>query len=170
MEGKNFKERLPYIRAFVFDIDGVLTDGTLTIHPEQGLIRSINAKDGYALEQAVLNGFKVAIISRARDPQLRDRFLKFGLHEVYLGSLDKKETLLEFCETYSLDREDVLYMGDDVPDIDALRYCGVPTCPNDAVPEVRKECIYISPESGGRGCVRDVIVQVLRVQGFWNID
>jgi 3-deoxy-D-manno-octulosonate 8-phosphate phosphatase (KDO 8-P phosphatase) len=109
----------------------------------------------------------VAILSRARDPHLRDRFLKLGLQEVYLGCLDKEETLREFATVYDLAWEEILYMGDDVPDLGALRRCGVPTCPRDAAAEVREASIYISPFDGGKGCVRDVISQVLRLNGQW---
>lgn len=163
----NFKQRLNKVKAFVFDIDGVLTDGTIQFNSDNTTSRTVNAKDGFALQRAVHEGFIVVIISAAKDENLRQRFKNIGLQEVYLGALDKEETFKEFTTVYNLAEEEVLYMGDDLPDLLAMRRAGVPCCPNDAAPEIRDMCVYVSPLKGGQGCVRDVIEQVLRLNKKW---
>jgi 3-deoxy-D-manno-octulosonate 8-phosphate phosphatase (KDO 8-P phosphatase) len=163
----NFKQRLNKVKAFVFDIDGVLTDGTLHVHSDNTTSRRLNIRDMYAISKASKAGFTVAIISYARDQVLRERFLGSGVQEVYLGVTDKEEKFKEFATVYQLEEDSVLYMGDDVPDLLAMRRAGVPCCPHDAAPEIRDMCVYISPKKGGEGCVRDVIEQVLRLNGAW---
>jgi len=165
----NFKERLKKIKALVFDIDGVLTDGKITINSDNTVSRSIHARDGYALSHAVKAGYHVAIISYAREQNLKDRFKGLGLHEVYLGITDKELQLKEFEAVYFLESDEVLFMGDDIPDLLAMRRCGVPACPNNAAVEIRAISVYISPKNGGDGCVRDVIEQVMRAQGKWSL-
>ncbi len=165
----NFKQRLNKIKAFVFDIDGVLTDGTLHFHSDNTISRRVHTRDGYALQQAVKAGFIIAIISSARkDDILKERFTGLGIQEVYLGVTDKEDVFKEFTTVYQLEEESVLYMGDDVPDLPAMRRAGVPCCPHDAAPDIRDMCVYISPKKGGEGCVRDVIEQVLRLNGVWE--
>ncbi|HEU4717227.1 MAG TPA: 3-deoxy-D-manno-octulosonate 8-phosphate phosphatase [Bacteroidia bacterium] len=164
---ENFKQKLNRIRAFVFDIDGVLTDGKITFHADNTTSRSLNAKDGYALQRALRAGFFVAVISYAKDEVLRERLKNIGLTEVYLGSTDKEETLKEFAAVYSLGYDEIAFMGDDVPDILAMKRCGIAACPYDAAPDIREISIYISPKKGGEGCVRDIIEQALRLSGKW---
>jgi 3-deoxy-D-manno-octulosonate 8-phosphate phosphatase (KDO 8-P phosphatase) len=163
----NFKQRLNKVKAFVFDIDGVLTDGTILFNSDNTTSRRVNAKDGFALQRALHEGFLVAIISAAKDENLKQRFINLGLTEVYLGAYDKEETFKEFTTVYNLQEEEVLFMGDDLPDLLAMRRCGVPCCPVDAASEIREMCVYVSPNKGGEGCVRDVIEQVLRLNKKW---
>ncbi len=164
---ENFKQRLKKIKAFVFDIDGVLTDGKITVHSDNTTSRTLNAKDGFALQRAIQEGFTVAIISAAKDNILKERFLAIGLQEVYLGATDKEETFKEFSAVYQLEEEQILFMGDDLPDLLAMRRSGAPCCPYDAAHEIREISVYISPLKAGEGCVRDVIEQVLRLNGKW---
>ena len=163
----NFKERLHKIKAFVFDIDGVLTDGKITFHSDNSVSRTLNAKDGYALSRASKVGYKIAIISYAREKVLADRFKELGLNEVYLGVTDKEEKLKEFESIYFLQHDEILFMGDDIPDLPAMKRCGIPACPHDAAHEIREISVYVSPFNGGEGCVRDVIEQTMRLQGKW---
>ncbi|CAN5258488.1 HAD-IIIA family hydrolase [soil metagenome] len=163
----NFKQRLSKVRALVFDIDGVLTDGKIHFNSDNTTSRTVNAKDGFALQRAVHEGFTVAIISAAQDENLKTRFKNIGLQEVYLGAHDKEETYKEFTTVYDLKDEEVLFMGDDLPDLLAMRRSGVPCCPRDADSSIRDMCVYISPFKGGEGCVRDVIEQVLRLNKKW---
>ncbi|MBI3509841.1 MAG: 3-deoxy-D-manno-octulosonate 8-phosphate phosphatase [Bacteroidetes bacterium] len=163
----NFKSRLHSVKAFIFDIDGVLTDGKLILNSDGSISRSVNAKDGYALSRAVKAGFKVAIISYGREEVMKKRYSELGLTEVYLGITDKEEKLKEFESVYYLNADEILFMGDDVPDLLAMKRCGVPCCPYDAVHEIREISVYVSPMKGGDGCARDVIEQVMRLQGKW---
>jgi 3-deoxy-D-manno-octulosonate 8-phosphate phosphatase (KDO 8-P phosphatase) len=163
-----FKEDLHTIRAFVFDVDGVLSSNQLMLHPGGDMMRSVNTRDGFAIKTAIESGFKVGIITGARSESLKGRFRDLGTEDVYLGSLNKIRDLQAFVAKYQLDLKQVLYMGDDVPDLGAMRAVGMPTCPSDATNEVQSVSRYISDLPGGQGCVRDVIEQVLRTQGFWN--
>lgn len=164
----NFKQRLNKIKAFVFDIDGVLTNGKINFLSDNSTSRSFHAKDGFALQRAIQEGFIVTIISAAKDENLNTRFKALGLQEVYLGSLNKEETFIEFTTVYNLQNDEVLYMGDDLPDLLAMRRAGIPCCPNDAASEIREMSVYVSPFKGGEGCVRDVIEQVLRLNQKWS--
>ena len=164
----NFKQRLNKIKAFVFDIDGVLTNGKINFQSDNSPSRSFHAKDGFALQRAIQEGFIVTIISAAKDENLNTRFKALGLQEVYLGSLNKEETFIEFTTVYNLQNDEVLYMGDDLPDLLAMRRAGIPCCPNDAASEIREMSVYVSPFKGGEGCVRDVIEQVLRLNQKWS--
>lgn len=165
---RNFKQVMRDIRALVFDIDGVFTDGTVLLLENGQTARSFNSKDAFAVQMAAEAGFLLAVISSARTEDLRSRLKALGMKEVYLNTQDKKEQLEEFCLAYDLDPSQVLFMGDDLPDYDAMQHCGLPVCPNDACHEIRSICPYVSPYDGGRGCVRDVIEQVLRAQGKWT--
>lgn len=165
---KNFKELLPDVRAFVFDVDGVFTDGTVWLHPSGDMIRTSNTRDGYAVHVAVERGFPIAIISGGESELVRDRFSKLGVADIYLGARDKVAALDDFCRKHALTPADVLYMGDDLPDYQVMTRVGIPTCPADAVPEILELARYISARKGGKGCVRDVIEQVLRVRGLWG--
>ena len=163
----NFKEDLRNVRAFAFDIDGVLTDGQVFIHPSGEMLRSQNTRDGYALQLAVKLGCPVAIISGGSGDSMRPRFKSLGITDVYLGVHDKEECLTDFCFKYDIKPEDILYMGDDVPDLGVMQRVGMPTCPADAATEIKQVARYISDRKGGGGCVRDVIEQVLRLNGKW---
>lgn len=165
---KNFKELLGQVKAFVFDVDGVFTDGTIILHPSGELLRTSNTRDGYAVHVAVERGFPVAIISGGKSESVRQRFQGLGVTAIYLGVNDKLEALNDFRFKYGLELSDILYMGDDLPDYEAMQRVGIPTCPRDAAPEIKQISLYISSFDGGKGCVRDVIEQVLRLNGKWG--
>lgn len=167
---ENFKEKLARVGAFVFDVDGVLTDGTIIPLADGDFIRCYNAKDGYAVSYAVKHGCKVAIISGGYGPTLRLRMERLGVEHVYLNCMDKIAALHDFCGKAGVAPGDVLFMGDDIPDLECLRAVGIPVCPADAASEVVEAACYVSQFNGGRGCVRDVIEQVLRAQGRWALD
>lgn len=164
---ENFKVKLNKVKAFIFDIDGVLTDGSVTIMPNGEQVRILNIKDCYALQLAAKKGYLIAVISGGRSELVKTRLLSFGVKEVYLGSYNKLDVYNEFIEVYSLQHDEILYMGDDIPDYEVMKRVGVPTCPNDAAQEIKDICIYISPKNGGKGAVRNVVEQVLKVHGMW---
>ena len=163
-----FKEDLRHIKAFVFDMDGVISANQVILHASGDMMRSVNTRDGFALKTAIDMGFKVGIITGARSESLRGRFKDLGTEDVFLGSMDKVADLKVFALKYGIHLREILYMGDDIPDLGAMKLVGMPTCPNDAANEVQTVSRYISNHPGGHGCVRDVIEQVLRTQGFWN--
>ncbi|MBL4904822.1 MAG: HAD-IIIA family hydrolase [Flavobacteriaceae bacterium] len=165
---KSYKEILPQINTLIFDVDGVLTNGMVTIMPDGELIRHMNIKDGYALKTAVDAGYQVCIISGGNNEGVRIRLQGLGIQDIYLGAHDKIKQYRELLVKYNLQAENVLYMGDDIPDFPVMKLVGLACCPNDAAPEIQGISNYISPKKGGEGCVRDVIEQVLRVQGKWD--
>ena len=164
---KSYKEYLNQIKTFVFDVDGVLTDGSVQISTQGDLLRTMHTKDGYALKTAHNAGYTVCIISGGRNEGVRDRLRDLGITDIYLGVSDKVEQMDEFFDIYGIKPEEVLYMGDDIPDYYPMKLVGLPCCPQDAVPEVKEVSKYISHKNGGEGCVRDVIEQVMKVQGKW---
>ena len=163
----NFKEELRVIKAFAFDVDGVLSSPQVYLHPSGDLMRSMNTKDGYALQYAVKSGYPVAIITGGNTESVALRFRSLGIADIYMGSSCKLDNFNEFLFKYDLKPGEVLYMGDDLPDYEVMSRVGVPCCPFDAVEEIKSISHYISPIPGGKGCVRDVIEQVLRLQGRW---
>ncbi len=167
---KNFKEQLNSVKAFAFDVDGVFTDGTIIIHPSGELLRTSNTRDGFAVHRAVKLGFPVAIITGGKSQSVEQRFSELGVTDIYLGATDKVDALNDFRFKYGLELSEILYMGDDLPDYKAMQQVGFPTCPADAAPEIVAISVYISTFAGGKGCVRDVIEQVLRLKGQWFID
>lgn len=158
---------LQKIKALAFDVDGVLSLQTVSMQPDGMPQRTVNIKDGYALQLAVKSGLMVAIITGAKVASVRKRYEGLGIQDVYIGCSRKIDTYQQFLDKHGLKDEEVLYMGDDIPDYEILKCCGLPCCPADAAPEIRSVCTYISPISGGYGCVRDVIEQVLSAQGKW---
>lgn len=167
---KNYKELLHQIKAFVFDVDGVLTDGRLLISETGELLRTMNAKDGYALKTALNNGFLICIITGGKNNGVKSRLEGLGITDIFLNAHDKMVEMKEYVTRHDLKPEQILYMGDDMPDIPALEYAGLAACPQDAIPEVKKVCHYISHKTGGDACVRDVIEQVMKVQGKWKVE
>lgn len=165
---KNFKEQLSDIKAFVFDCDGVFTDGRVTVIPSGEHLRSYNVKDGYAVALAVKRGYPICIISGGVGESMHKRFSALGIKDIFLGCGDKIAALEEFSAKYNIPKEQMLYMGDDVPDIAPLREVGAATAPKDCALDLKNIVKYISPYEGGRGCVRDVIEQVLKAQGAWS--
>jgi len=167
---KSYKEIMHQITTFIFDVDGVLTDGTVTIFPDGELIRRMHTKDGFALKTAVDKGYHVCIISGGTNDAVKMRLKGLGINEIYLGAHNKTDQLNEYLNKYNIDPENVLYMGDDIPDFPVMKIVGLPACPNDAVQEIQNISKYISQKKGGKGCVRDVIEQVLKVQDKWHTD
>ena len=158
---------LTMIRALIFDVDGVLSAETIPLHPGGEPMRTVNIKDGYALQFAVKCGLHVAIITGGRTEAVRKRYEGLGVPDVYMGASVKTKEFIHFMEKYELNPEEVLYMGDDIPDYEVLKMVGLPCCPADAAPEIKAVCKYISHRNGGYGCGRDVVEQVLRAQGRW---
>jgi len=158
---------LKKIKALVFDVDGVLSAETIQMNDEGVLMRSLNTKDGYALRLAVTEGLHVAIITGGREEAIRRRYEGLGINDVFLGSSVKTEKLHQLLNKYGLSADEVLYMGDDIPDYEVMKQVGLPCCPRDAAPEIRDISLYVSHRDGGYGCARDVIEQVLKAQGKW---
>ena len=158
---------LKKIKAIVFDVDGVLSSETILLHPNGEPMRSVNIKDGYALQFAVKCGLVVAIITGGKTEAVRKRYEGLGLTEVHMGAAVKIKEYEALKEKYGLKDEEILYMGDDIPDYDVMTMVGVSTCPADAAEEIKQVADYISHKNGGSGCVRDVIEQVLRLHNNW---
>lgn len=158
---------LEKIKAIAFDIDGVLSAETITLHPSGEPLRTANIKDGYALQLAVKQGIHVAIITGGNTDAVRTRYSKLGVTDLYMGSSVKIHDYRAWRDGLGLKDDEILYMGDDIPDIEVLQTVGLPCCPADAVPEVKAVCKYISQKIGGHGCGRDVIQQVLKAKNLW---
>ncbi len=167
---KSYKELMSTITTFVFDVDGVLTNGTVTVFPNGELIRTMNVRDGYALKIAVDSGYHVCIITGGRDESVKKRLNGLGITDVYLGAFNKIEEFNDYLEKKNLKAENVLYMGDDIPDYNVMLKVKLAACPKDAAPEIQYISQYISQKRGGMGCVRDVIEQVLKVQDKWHLE
>ena len=158
------------IKTFVFDVDGVLAIDTMIVMSDGELIRSMNSKDGYAMQLAIKKGYHIIIISGGNSEAVKQRLEKLGVKEVFLGVHNKKEILQQYTKQHNLSFDEMLYMGDDIPDYAAMQLVLLPCCPADAVPEIKQICKYISPYNGGYGCGRDVIEKVLKLNGHWDID
>ena len=169
---KNYKEFLKDITTFVFDVDGVFTDGSILITTSGEMLRKMSVKDGYALKTAIQKGYNVCIISGGTNEGVRERLRGLGVTDIYMGAHHKEEPLLEYLDIYGIKPDNVLYMGDDLPDIPPMLKVAMPTAPQNAVPEVKAVSKYVSHKNGGDGCVRDVIEQVMKVRGDWygNFD
>lgn len=165
---KSYKEILHQITTFVFDVDGVLTNGIINIMTNGDLTRQMNVKDGYAMKTAINKGYKIAIISGGNNAGVKKRLNGLGIEDVYLEIHNKLEIFTEFCELHNINPENVLYMGDDIPDGEVMKIVGLSCAPQDADSEIQQIAKYISQKKGGKGCVRDVIEQVLRVQNNWT--
>ncbi|WP_442265915.1 KdsC family phosphatase [Tenacibaculum sp. ZS6-P6] len=165
---KSYKELFNDVNTFIFDVDGVLTNGIVTVFPNGELVRQMNIKDGYALKAAVKAGYRVCIISGGKNEGVRTRLEGLGITDIYLGAHKKIDQYNELVEKYNLQSENVLYMGDDIPDLPVMEKVGIPCCPSDAVRELQAISVYISDKKGGEGCVRDVIEQIMRLQEKWH--
>lgn len=163
----NFLEKLRDIDTFVLDVDGVLTNSKLLITESGELLRSMHTRDGYAMKRAVEAGYKVVIITGGKSRGVTTRLSNLGITNIYSGISEKKAVLKQYLKESNTDPETVLYMGDDLPDYHAMRICGLPTCPHDAAHEIVELSRYVSPISGGEGCVRDVIEKVMRLHNRW---
>jgi 3-deoxy-D-manno-octulosonate 8-phosphate phosphatase (KDO 8-P phosphatase) len=168
MEEKSYKEYLEHITTFIFDVDGVLTTGNVIITTSGELLRTMNTKDGFALKTAIQAGFNVCVISGGSNDGIRKRLEGLGIKDIFLGAHNKIEQFESYLSTYNINAKNVLYMGDDIPDIPVMKLVGLPCSPQDGVQEVKAISKYVSHKKGGESCARDVIEQVLKVQGKWN--
>ena len=166
----NVLELFQQITTFIFDVDGVLTDGTLIVLPHGVMARRMNIKDGYALQLAIKKGYHIVIITGGNSKAVEQRLVKLGVKEVFSSVHNKQEKLKQYAAEQNLSFNEMLYMGDDIPDYVAMQLTGLPCCPADAVPEIKAICKYISPFKGGYGCGRDVIEKVLKLNGHWDVD
>lgn len=158
---------LKKIRAIVFDVDGVLSCSTITLASDGEPLRTVNIKDGYALQLAVKSGLIIAIITGGNTQATRVRYEALGITEILMGQAVKIKAYNELIARYQLDDSEVMYMGDDIPDYEVMQRVGLPVCPSDACPEIRAVSRYVSPYEGGRGCCRDVVEQTLKAKGLW---
>lgn len=163
----NYKEELSNIKAFVFDVDGVFSDCRVSLFPSGEMVRTMNIKDGYAIQLAVKKGYPVAIITGGFSKAVKKRFQYLGVKDIYLRSSSKLDDLQHFISRNHLTIEEVLYMGDDIPDLKVMQHVGFPACPADAAEEIKSVSKYISDRNGGSGCVRDIVEQVMKLQGKW---
>ncbi len=166
----DFKSDLMKVKALAFDVDGVLSSDCVPLHISGEPMRMVNIKDGYAMQLAVKKGYHLAIITGGKTEAVRKRFEGLGIQDVYMGSAVKMNDFDDFVSKHGLSPDEVLYMGDDIPDYPVLQKCGFPCCPADAAPEIKAIACYISPKCGGQGCARDVIEQVMKANGDWMSD
>jgi 3-deoxy-D-manno-octulosonate 8-phosphate phosphatase (KDO 8-P phosphatase) len=162
-----FLEKLKYIKAILLDVDGVLTNGNLLLTESGEQLRQFNIKDGYALQLAVKRGIKIAALSGARSKGVEHRLRGLGIQDVFLGLDSKIEVYQNYLAQNNLASEEVLFVGDDIPDLQVMRLVGLAVCPADAVEEIKAISHYISPKNGGEGCVRDIVEKVLKIQNLW---
>tara|TARA_B100001287_G_C22541254_1_gene462253 strand:+ start:352 stop:876 length:525 start_codon:yes stop_codon:yes gene_type:complete len=166
----NYKEKFENINSFIFDVDGVLTNGGLYIFPDGNFVRKMNAKDGFALKLALKKGYNIAIITGGRENNIKERLEKLGITNIFLNAHDKLPILNKYLSDNKIDPNTSLYMGDDIPDLKPMKNIGLACCPNDAVYEIKEISHYISNINGGSGCVRDVIEQVLKANNDWDYE
>lgn len=164
----NVLERFGKISTFIFDVDGVLTDGTLLLLETGEQARRMNIKDGFALQLAVKTGYRILIVSGGQSTAVALRLKRLGITDIHMSVLDKRSIVEEYIKKNGLQLQEVLYMGDDLPDLPAFSVAGLPACPADAANEVKQAAVYISPVKGGEGCVRDVIEKVLKLNSHWS--
>ena len=158
------------IKLMVFDLDGVLTNGKILLIIDGEWIREMDIKDGYAIQLALKSGIEIAVVSGSHSNQVDQRLKKLGVETFIQGVSQKSAHLLDLMHKYSLEMENLLYMGDDIPDLDAFAVAGVKACPADAAEDVKVAADFISLKNGGDGCVREIIEKVMRVQDKWKID
>ena len=163
----NFKEDLVRVKAFIFDIDGVLSTQTIALNVFGVPNRTVNLRDGYAIQLAVRKGYHVGIISGSNSKEYMKRLKSLGVKDIYLDSRSKIDHFNHFLKKHNLDRANVLFMGDDIPDYEVMKAAGIPVCPSDADSEIKQVASYISDRKGGEGCVRDVVEQVMRLHNKW---
>lgn len=166
---KSYKEIMNDITTFIFDVDGVLTDSSVHVTETGEMLRIMNIRDGFAMKAAIESGYNVCIISGGNNEGVRIRLRNLGLRDIHLASPDKVATFKNYTELYKIKPENVLYMGDDIPDYHVMQLVGLPACPQDASPEIKAISKYISHKNGGKGAVREVVEQVMKVQGKWHM-
>ncbi len=165
----NFKQRLTKITTLMFDVDGVMTDGRVLVFENGEMVRNMNSKDGYAIHLAVQKNYRFVVITGGNNVAVKNALTKTGVKDIFINQHDKLQCYNDYIYSNNITDEEVLYMGDDLPDWEVMKRVGVAVCPFDAATEIKEICQYVSPFGGGYGCVRDVIEQVLRVQGNWEI-
>lgn len=165
-----FLEKLHTVTTLMFDVDGVLTDGSVLATDTGEQLRVFNIKDGYALQLAVKRGYRVVIITGGKSPGVIKRLQGLGINDIYTAVPDKLVKFDEYVKEHQLPAEQIMYMGDDIPDYAIMQKAGLPCCPADAATELKEISLYISPFAGGKGCVRDVIEKIMKVQGKWTVD
>lgn len=166
----NILKQFNSISCFVFDMDGVLTDGTLLVLPDGVMARRMNIKDGYALQLAIKKGYRVLVISGGNSPEVKDRLQKLGITEVWMQVSDKAAVLNQWLTSNQVSSSTVLFMGDDVPDLSIMQLVGLKTCPADAAIDIKNTVDYVSAYKGGEGCVREVIEKVMKLRGDWDLE
>jgi 3-deoxy-D-manno-octulosonate 8-phosphate phosphatase (KDO 8-P phosphatase) len=164
----NILKQFNSITCFVFDMDGVLTDGTLLVLPDGVMARKMNIKDGYALQLAVKKGYHVLVISGGNSPEVKERLEKLGVTEVWMQVSDKETVLKEWLKEHHIPKSEILFMGDDIPDLQIMNLAGLLACPLDAAIDIKNSVDYISSFKGGEGCVREVIEKVMKLRGNWD--
>jgi len=163
-------DNLKKVKAFVLDVDGVLTDGRVLVNESGHQMRTFNIKDGYVMQLAVKRDYPIIIITGGNSTGVVKRLAGLGIQEIHSGIANKIEKLKDILISYELTFDDILYMGDDIPDLECMQLAGLAACPADAVEEIKAICHYISPKSGGHGAVRDVVEKVMKIQGKWQVD
>jgi len=158
---------LTSVKAIIFDVDGVLSLSTIQMSPAGLPVRTVNIKDGYAIQLAIKMGMKIAIISGGTDPSIEERYRKLGMTDIFMSCSTKIQVLNQYLADNNLKAEEVIYVGDDIPDYEIMKVVGCPCCPADACSDIKEISTYISPYEGGRGCARDIIEQILRAKGLW---
>ena len=161
---------LKKIKAVVFDVDGVLSAGTILMDGKGDPVRTINIKDGYAIQLAVKHGLQLAIMTGGHNENVRSRYEYLGVEDVYINFSMKIKTWEEFLKKYDLKEEEIIYVGDDIPDYEVMQHAGCPCCPQDACAEIKQIACYISDCKGGYGVARDILEQVLKAQGNWVMN
>ncbi|MFA7379899.1 MAG: 3-deoxy-D-manno-octulosonate 8-phosphate phosphatase [Bacteroidia bacterium] len=165
-----FLNKLHHVNTFMLDVDGVLTDGSVLATDTGEQLRVFNIKDGYALQLAVKKGYRIVIITGGKSPGVIKRLQGLGITDIYAGVANKLEQFNSYIKEHQMNTEHILYMGDDIPDRAIMKQVGVPCCPKDAVGDIQQVSLYTSPKKGGKGCVRDVLEQVMKIQGKWNVE
>jgi 3-deoxy-D-manno-octulosonate 8-phosphate phosphatase (KDO 8-P phosphatase) len=163
----NYKSLLPYIKTLIFDVDGVMTDGIVILSSDGDMLRTMNVKDGYALQLAVKKGLRIIIISGGNSMMVKERFRGLGIEEIHLSIGNKLDVFHKIVKEDKLDLKTIMYMGDDIPDYQIMLEVGLAACPADAAEEIKHVSHYISPLAGGKGCVRDIVEQIMKVQNTW---
>ena len=165
----NILDQFKHVNTFVFDVDGVLTDGTLFVFDDGQFVRRMNIKDGFALQLAVKKGYRVVIISGGASDAVIQRLNRLGIHDVFMQVTDKRGKLTEYAQQHGLKMSEVLFMGDDIPDYAVMQQVGLPCAPADAATEIKQIAKYIAQLPGGQGCVREVIEKVLKLNNNWEL-
>lgn len=166
----NLIEKFKQITTFILDVDGVLTDGTIHVFDNGEQVRRMSIKDGFALQLAIKKGYRILVVSGSNSPAVDARLKKLGITDIFMSVLDKRSLVLQYINDHRLKREEVLFMGDDIPDCVAMKEAGLPVAPADAAPDVKKLALYITAAKGGEGCVREIMEKVLKLNGHWELE